>query len=95
MMPDQTTRTQVRRRRRHSAFPRDAATPLLKAAPFIRWIDYECPTCGRIMTIQGDLLEETGAGALAPEGADRYPVCPECETQFECPEVIFREVSDA
>jgi hypothetical protein len=34
-----------------------------------------------------DQLHEDDAGWIAPDGPDRYPICPDCQTQFECPPV--------
>jgi hypothetical protein len=46
---------------------------------------------GRGMTSRpgycADQLHEDDAGWIAPDGPDRYPICPDCQTQFECPPV--------
>jgi hypothetical protein len=61
-------------------------TPLAlpKARPVVIWMGYECPKCHDMLRVNCDDLEEDDAGRLAPEGPDRYPLCPMCETQFEC-----------
>lgn len=51
-----------------------------------------CPACGHPFIIHDGMIEETIAGSFVVGGADRYPRCDECDTQFEIAEMACEVV---
>lgn len=80
-----TARRSLSRQFARRSAPPDLQLPQSHVA--IRWLEYECPACEGLTAYCADQLHEDDAGWIAPDGPDRYPICPDCQTQFECPPV--------
>jgi len=53
----------------------------------------DCPACERTMLLDDCEWEQEPSGAYAAHGAERWPVCSYCKTQFEIVAVQVIEVT--